>query len=187
MAGTMVMGNKNPTTDGERMLKQLSQLMRRMARNNGKQRRHTGMDGTVNFNTMVAGDSSTLVLARGGADDSTLKMGDTLRQEVRESEASFMSYFASGDTLKKPPTEELFSTLKKMDLDIAPDGTLPKKAPKLAPAPPPAEGSTSRMKELREQLINLEVQFQSDYEDLRAAYEKTRADLVRQMKEAGRQ
>ena len=28
------------------------------------------------------------------------------------------------------------------------------------------------MKELREQLINLEVQFQSDYEDLRAAYEK---------------
>ena len=62
-------------------------------------------------------------------------MGDTLRQEVRESEASFMSYFASGDTLKKPPTEELFSTLEN-GLDIAPDGTLPKKAPKLAPAPP---------------------------------------------------
>ena len=181
MAGTMVMGTKKAKdTMMFKTAVTIDDGMGTMVNNSGGTLR---MDGTTNFSTMVAGD--TLVLASGGANDSTLKMGDTLRQEVQESEASFMSYFAGGDTLKKPPTEELFSTLKQMDLDIAPDGTLPKKAPKLAPTPP-AAGSNDRLKELREQLINLEVQFQSDYEDLRAAYEKTRADLVRQMKEAGK-
>ena len=146
-------------------------------------------DGTMEgYGTMIAGDGTLVLDSSAGVDDGTLKMGDTLRQEVIQSEASFMSYFDSegggGGTMKKPPTQELFYTLRQMDLDVAADGTLPKKAPKLAPTPPKA--SKPQLKELREQLINLEVQFQQDYEDLRAAYEKTRADIVRQMKEAGR-